>query len=500
MKMAFVIYRAEFSIPLGVAYCAAVLNERGFQYQVFEVGTDPDRSIQEIIEYDPDAVGASVYSGSHLILLDFFSRLKEKLDFVGIFGGPHATFFPEIIHSPAVDAVCRGEGELALAEFMEKYRDAGSIPTDVNNFWVKQAGRIIQNPVRPLVSELDTLPIPDRLTFVNKFPVTNVRGIIDFIAHRGCPYYCTFCFNHAFNRIYGLSGKSCYHSRHPDQVCREINLERGRMNLKMVSFVDDCFALDKAWTLDFCEKYRQEVDLPFRINTRVEHLDADRIQALAGANCWLVVLGVEAGNEEYRRRVLKRDMSNRVLVETIKACRAAGIRVVTENIIGLPVETYEQALETLKLNVEASPDYAAATYFTPYPRLELTDFAVEQGAYAGGADEFPTSYMHSSLLTFASAKDKRRIVNLRSFFNLGVHHPYLWPLFQFLIGRPPNSLFRLIGEAADGYYLWKLLPRSTGAKKLPRLIWQYLVSYRKVIQGAAGEPGGPDRGGTGKSE
>ncbi len=481
MKVAFIVRQVEYSIPLGVAYCAAVLKERGFECRVFEAGIKTDKSVGEVVEYAPDVVGATVISGTHRSLVEFFRTLKRELEFVGIFGGPHPTFFPEIVAEPGIDAVCRGEGELALAEFMEKYRDRGDIPSDVDNFWIKRNGRVEKRPVRPLITDPDSLPYPDRTMFIKKYPVTDLHGIKHFIAHRGCPYRCTFCFNHAYNRMYGVSGADCYHSRRPESVCAEINVERSRMNVKMVSFVDDCFTLNKSWTIDFCEIYRREVGLPFQINTRVEHLDADCISALAAANCWLIHVGVESGDEEYRRRVLNRRMSNEDLVRVIKDCRQAGIKVLTENMVGLPTETYQQALKTLSLNIAAAPDFAAVSYFTPYPGLELTKYAIEQGVYDGGVDDFPENYMHYTLLSFRSEEDKRRLVNLRSFFNLGVRHPRLWPLYNRLTNLPPNRLFRTLGDLADGYYLWRLIPRRTGVRDFLRLFRQYLLSYRKVV-------------------
>ena len=481
MKIAFIIHQIQYSIPLGIAYCAAVLKERGFDCQVFEIGKNYSLIKREIMDYHPAAIGFSVYSGSHQPLISLCRELKQDLDFISIFGGPHATFFPEIINIPCVDAVCRGEGELSLGDFMERYRKDGVIPTDIPNFTVRKGDDIIENPVRPLLADLDTLPYPDRMLFLKKYPVFNLHGIKHFVAHRGCPYQCTYCFNHAYNDIYGVKGLNCYHGRGPENICDEIEYEQGRMRLDMVSFVDDCFTMDKAWTLNFCDVYRRRVNLPFQINTRVENLDTDRIQALASANCWLIHIGVESGNEDYRKRVMKRMMTNDFLVATIKECRAAGIRVLTENMLGLPTETYEMALDTLKVNIAASPDYAAASFFTPYPRLELTRFAVEHGVYTEEIDDLPADYIYSTMLRFDSLSEKNRIINLRSFFNLGIQKPYLWPMLNALTRLPPNPIFRMVGDLQDGYYLWKLLPYPIRPGNLIKLIWKYIASYRKLL-------------------
>jgi len=481
MKIAFIINQVQYSIPLGIAYCASVLKNQGFDCQVFEISNNPRAAEDEICAYSPEVIGFSLYSGSHQELIQFNERLKGRLRFIAIFGGPHATFFPEIIHYPGVDAVCRGEGELALAEFMEKYRTRGTTPTDVANFWIKDNNKIFKNNVRPLVSSLDSLPFPDREMFIDKYPIFNLHGIKHFLAHRGCPYHCTFCFNHAFNHMYGISGRDCYHSRSSENICEEIEEERGRIKMDMISFVDDCFTLDREWTIDFCKVYKERINFPFQINTRVENLDEERISALASANCWLIHIGVESGNEDYRKEVLKRNMSNYLLVDSIRACREAGIHVLTENMIGLPSEGYKQAINTLKINIEAAPDFSAASFFTPYPKLELTRFAIKEGVYSEEEEELPPDYMHRTLLQFESPLERRRIINLRSFFYLSVRYPTLWPIFNFLTRFPPNPLFRIIGDVADGYFLWKLLPYRINIKDFSLLVWQYISSYRKIM-------------------
>jgi anaerobic magnesium-protoporphyrin IX monomethyl ester cyclase len=481
MKVAFVIHQVEYSIPMGVAYCAAVLKKAGFECEVFEAGLNPAAAVEEIAAYAPEVVGFSVYTGFHQILLSICAELKKRLSFVSIFGGPHPTFYPDIIHQPGVDAVCRGEGEEALAEFVTEYAKRGEIPGSVANFTVRRGDELEVNPVRPLLEELDTLPFPDRMLFIRKYPSYNRHGVKHFVAHRGCPYQCTYCFNHAFNRLYGVQGRACFRSRDPLLICYEILQELGRMKLEMVSFVDDCFTLDKEWTLRFCRIYRDRVGLPFQMNTRVENLDHDIIRDLKAANCWLIHIGVESGDEEYRKKVLKRGMSNRLIIDRIRACRKAGIRVLSENVIALPNEKYEGACATLRLNMEARPDYVAATFFMPYPGLELTEFAVKAGVYHGKVDAITADYIHTSLLDFETPGEKRKIINLRSFFNLAVRHPWLWPFIDLLTGLPPNPIFRLAGDLIDGYYLWKLLPYRISPLDLLSLFHQYLFAYRKTV-------------------
>jgi radical SAM superfamily enzyme YgiQ (UPF0313 family) len=111
VKITFVIDRAEFSIPLGIAYLLGVLKKIGCETQVLEIGNSPDRAIKNIKYFAPDIIAYSVISGKQNFYLGFNKKLKKEINFISLFGGPHATFFPEMIEEESIDAVCIGEGE-----------------------------------------------------------------------------------------------------------------------------------------------------------------------------------------------------------------------------------------------------------------------------------------------------------------------------------------------------------------------------------------------------
>src|SRR5437867_3868756 len=117
MRLAFVDDTIRFSIPLGITGIAAVLRQGGHDVSVFDIRGNGTRTIDRLIEWKPDAVAFSVISGSHQSYYAFAERLKQRLDVPTIWGGPHPTFFPEMIELPFADAVCLGEGEEAAGIF-----------------------------------------------------------------------------------------------------------------------------------------------------------------------------------------------------------------------------------------------------------------------------------------------------------------------------------------------------------------------------------------------
>ena len=109
-------------------------------------------------DYKPDVIGYSCMTGEHVYCIDLNLKLKKTtaLQFISIFGGPHFTFYPEDIEKEGVDIICRGEGEYAICELLDRIGKNENYE-DVRNLWVKIDNNITKNPVRPLIDDLDTL-------------------------------------------------------------------------------------------------------------------------------------------------------------------------------------------------------------------------------------------------------------------------------------------------------------------------------------------------------
>ena len=104
MKFLFVVEPLSYEW-LGIMYVSSVLKKLNVETKLFVIGED----IADILEWQPDFVGYSVLTGSHRNLFKFNYELKQKLDFVSVFGGPHPTYFPQVVNEPGVDYIVRGE-------------------------------------------------------------------------------------------------------------------------------------------------------------------------------------------------------------------------------------------------------------------------------------------------------------------------------------------------------------------------------------------------------
>jgi radical SAM superfamily enzyme YgiQ (UPF0313 family) len=444
MRILFVEKQIDYE-PLGLLYLSSVLRQAGHEVRL-AVASDED-PVSVVRDWQPGVVGYSVYTGSQAYYRDLNLRIKEAADVVSVFGGPHPTYFPEFIEEPGVDAVCIGEGEGAILDLAQGL-ETGLPLTGIMNWWFKRNGHIDRNPVRPLEDNMDLLPFPDRELLFREDDFTRQSGIKHFITSRGCPYDCTYCFNHALAEVYRGKGKRL-RQMSVDKVIEEIRWVQASYPLQFVVFLDDLFIVYAEWLRELADKLPREIGLPFFCNVRANLVTPEKIELLKRAGCTSVGMGLETGDPKLRNEILKRNLSDEQIIEASRLIREADIRLLTTNMVGLPGGSLEDDFKTLALNHACRPAYANAFLYQPYPRTELGEYAHDNGYVEGDLEDIDPSAWERSVLAFATPAEKRQIENFNKLFALAVEWPQLTGLIQRLIRLPPNPLFRL------AYKLWK---------------------------------------------
>ncbi len=422
---------------IGVMSISAYLKQAGHQVDLFLEGEEGKDFLPKIREHRPDLVAFSAMTGDHVRCLEIATQVKKILDVPILMGGPHPTFFPETVEHPAIDIICRGEGEEAAAELCLRI-DKGQDYSEVRNLWVKKNGRIARNDVGCGENNLDNYPLSDREIYY-KYPYLRDYPTKPFITARGCPYLCSFCFNRDFNRMY--HGKMKVLRRHsPERAVAEMRQVKERYPLKRIFVNDDIFILDKEWLAQFLPLYRQEINLPFACNVRVNLVDEETVRLLKEAGCYLVMFGIESGDAELRRNILKKNISNEQIVRAASYFRKCAIRMKTFNIMGLPDETVEKALKTVRLNADIKVDYPWCSILQPYPRTELAAIARAKGLLA---DNFSLDNLEASFFSASVLKQPniRQLTRLQKLFYIGVKMPWTLPMIKLLIKLPLDRLF-----------------------------------------------------------
>lgn len=469
MRILFITQQIDYE-PQGIMHLSSALKTAGHQVELAVAAHHDPVAVAR--GFQPDMAAYSAITGSQRYYLDLNRRLKAELPGVySVFGGPHPTFFPEMAGEEGVDGICRGEGEPALVELLAALAGGGpDAALGVQNWSFGRDGEVIANPVRPYIEDLDSLPFPDRALVYERDPVSARHKIKHFVSGRGCPYNCTYCFNHALGELY--RGKGMRFRQHSvGYVIEHIRWVREHYPLEFVVFVDDAFVLSNQWLAEFADKYPSQVGVPFFCNTRANLVTAEQVRLLKTAGCRTVSMGIEAGNDRIRNELLNRNLSREQILEAARLIHAGGLYLTTTSMIGLPTSTLDDDLATHALVSQARPSLAHVFIFQPYPRTKLGDWAREQGLVAGTLDDIGEVAWDRSVLSFDDAR-KRAIVVLQRFFAIGVEWPRLMPIIRRLTRVPDNPVFFLLNKLWKG---WAIKNRVHPVK----------LSLRELLEAAA---------------
>jgi anaerobic magnesium-protoporphyrin IX monomethyl ester cyclase len=364
----------------GIGYLSAVVKKAGHETALFITSELDETAFRnKLLSFKPDLAAFSVCTSQMPLARRLISIVKETPGVAVILGGIHATSAPEdALALPGVDAVCVGEGENAISEAIAALEYGRGFPGIAN---LITPGKTAAEPHMGPLAELDRLPFPDRDVFPYQEMLDEYPDIVgaEFMASRGCPFSCGYCINSRLNSLYGAAGLKT-RLRSVDNVLAEISEVRGKFrNVRLVGFHDDIFGQDREWLAEFCEKYPSAVGLPFWCNTRVGVIRKSEMKMMRKAGLKRLHMGVEAGKDELRRRILNRNITDEQIVETFGMARSLGIKTVAFNMIGIPGETEESMIQTVELNRRIRPDWMVVSIFTPFPGTPLYELCKSNG-------------------------------------------------------------------------------------------------------------------------
>jgi len=396
--------------------------------------------LMDVATHKPTFVAFSCVTGIQGWALNLCSQIKGKIDpeIRTVMGGPHPTFFPEIIENHSnLDFICIGEGEEALIELL-KSDGLPQAAKKISNIHVRIDGQIYKNPVRPLIQDIDSLPLMDRELYY-RYKMLRENPVKRLISGKGCPNACSFCFNHSAMKLYQGKGKYV-RKRSVDSVMDEIHSLKSEYPVKTLRFEDDLFGVSKKWLFEFCDRYKGEI--PFICSMRADALDRETVTALKSAGCFNVVMGVESGVESIRNDLLKKNIFDYQLKKAASLLHEFKINFCTTNILGLPGETFHDAIKTMKFTLDLKPAFTWCSVFQPYPRTDLGKHVLQEKLVDSlDVDKIEPNYHSKSLL---KQPDINRCVNLHKFFYIVFNHRWTLPLVKLLSKLPPNPLYTLI--------------------------------------------------------
>lgn len=360
--------RWGWNLPLGIGYLAANVRSKGFSVDVvdakIEKHASTDETVSRIMARRPKYVGISAMTVEYPCAAEMAERIKTYTNPpVVILGGVHANALPErsLKETPAVDYVLTGQAEESLAVLLQCLNEETPVTSVQGLYWRGGNGIILHNPPAKEYPDLTTLPFPawDLWPKRKKYPI---------MSERGCPYQCVFCC-HNMGRI--------MRSRPVDHIMNEIQWLRETFGATAINFEDETFGLNRNKTeefLDRCFAYNRDKGIYFEAQTRVDFMTEKLAFLMKRAGFEYVSFGIESGDDEILRRAEKK-ITVKQIEEAMKIARAAGLKLWPNFLLGLPGETRESALRTIRLAVRINPERFAAAVIVAYPGCKIYEWA-----------------------------------------------------------------------------------------------------------------------------
>lgn len=362
---------------LGLSYIAAVLEKAGHTVKYLDCSAEK-LTVKDATEKiranggDFDFIGLTATTPLINNALAIASGIKSFLPEAKIvLGGVHPSVMPEeVLADKAVDFVAIDEGEEIMRDLA-----GGKDPAKILGLCYRNGGRVIKNPLRPLIKDLDTIPPPayHLLPMDKYYPAVGSYKrlpVMIMFATRGCPGRCTFC----YRTFQGVVRK-----RSARNIIEEIKILQRDYGVKEVAFYDDTFTLFKDVVKEFCDIIEKEkIDLTWSCFTRVDHINEDLLRVMKKSGCHLILFGVESADEQILKNINKRILLEQV-TEAVKLARRIGIETRASFMIGNQGETEETIKKTIDFAIKLDPDEVQFNIATAYPGTELFNWAKEKG-------------------------------------------------------------------------------------------------------------------------
>jgi radical SAM superfamily enzyme YgiQ (UPF0313 family) len=450
--------------PLGTLYIAAVLQKEGHEVKFFNGAfMTHEEILAEAKKFMPEFIG--IYSTTFgwekaKKTAGDIKKMMGREVFISA-GGPYPIARQEHCLEDAgksVDAIVTGEGEFTSLEIIERLQAKRTLE-GVPGVVYREGERIIKNPPRPLIEDLDSLPFPARelLGDINRYippPATYRRKpVAVLITSRGCNRRCIYCFQIDKERKTGIRYRSV------GNVMKEIEhcIKQGFREIK---FIDDTLAADYERAMKLAgEIKRSRLDFRWFASACVNQVDKPLLNAFKEAGCWAILFGAESGVQK-NLNTIKKGITLEQTRNAVKWAKEAGLKVSTPFMFGIPGETFEEGLQTIEFAIELNPDIANFHAITPFPGTYLYDNLEKYGTMSDELSDF--TYQGAAFIPHTMTREdilKLRQTAFRRFYS----RPFfiLKKLFEL---RNLNDFIAALRSIRSLFYLWTKIGLFSRAK------------------------------------
>jgi anaerobic magnesium-protoporphyrin IX monomethyl ester cyclase len=379
--------------------------------------------IQDLKDFNPDAIGFTVFSGLINFAAEVNEMLRQHFDVPYIWGGPGPTLEPEKCIDYA-ELLCVNEGEEVIVELADRL-DAGLPWHDIAGTWAKNGDELIKHDTRPLV-ELNDLAHPDwkpeHNVYINRNKVQydyypeSSSSTYSIMTQRGCPFSCAFCIESRYQDMFGR--KNSLRRKSIDLIMEELHWAKDNLELDTIMFYDDVFTVHPRWLEEFLPRYKEEIGIPFWCYTYPTTHDRELLMKLKDAGCTAITMGVQSGSERILKEHFNRPTKSDRVIEAAQEIVDVGITAFFDMITRVDFETVDDLEETfeflLKLPIEMNTFMLAE--MTSYPTYRYSEDVI--AAEAAGTLNRPSDeeydYYHNLYLLSRSTQSLSRIREIRN--------------------------------------------------------------------------------------
>ncbi len=335
---------------IGILYLCAVLKQAEIPviYKDYRLTNyDNPLEIENLVSFLSDsnrilAIGCSSNILAHLIVALKQLKQRHPEKFI-ILGGCGPTTVAEklVERFDFIDAVVLGEGEYTIVELVQALEQGNDL-AQVKGIYFRKKGKVVKNPMRPRIGNLDSLPYPD-------YDVLDIKNyVIRVITTRGCPFNCTFC-----NIREVWQHKTVY--RNIDSVIDEIKHLKQKYGREHIGISDDTFMTNKKRVLEFCRKIKQQnIKIHWGCLARADLMDEELMKVMSEAGCKQAFYGLESASDDILKKMNKPFSSKKAADTIIKSKKYFPVEVIASLIWGLPYESIQEFLDTLHLGYSLS--------------------------------------------------------------------------------------------------------------------------------------------------
>jgi anaerobic magnesium-protoporphyrin IX monomethyl ester cyclase len=369
------------SPSLGLAYLAAMSEQRGDEVRVLDMQMEDLPLEQVVADFSPDVVGITATTVQIESAWRVAREVKRLTDAQVVLGGPHPTVLStESVEKPEVDVVVRGEGELTWKELCDRLESGESL-AGLAGITYQEQGEVVHNPDRSVMEDVDSIPFPAYHLFKME-RYSNLQPTLDdvdgpsypILSSRGCPYRCNYC-----SQILPRG----WRARSPESVVSEWRWLVEELGAAEIGVLDDSFNIDRQRALAICDliigQGLNHVPWIMINGIRANLADEELLGKMREAGCIRTAFGVESGNQQILDSVIHKQLTLDQVRAAFGAAKAVGMETIGFFIIGLPGETEETMEDTIRFACELDPVVANFSMATPFPGTRMYDQVLERG-------------------------------------------------------------------------------------------------------------------------